>query len=66
MLLVVRFRVLKGHFSADRHLAFEGAAWYWHFIDVVRLGLYVMVYWMKVAQGLRRAQLFMLNQGTSP
>ena len=46
MLLVVWFRVLKGHFSADRHFAFEGAAWYWHFVDVVWLGLYVTVYWL--------------------
>jgi cytochrome c oxidase subunit III len=46
MLLVVWFRVLKGHFSADRHFAFEGAAWYWHFVDVVWLGLYVIVYWL--------------------
>ncbi len=46
MLLVVWFRVVKGHFSADRHFAFEGAAWYWHFVDVVWLGLYVVVYWL--------------------
>jgi cytochrome c oxidase subunit III len=46
MLLVVWFRLLKGHFSADRHFAFEGAAWYWHFVDVVWLGLYVIVYWL--------------------
>ncbi|NCW39123.1 MAG: hypothetical protein EBV79_02605, partial [Betaproteobacteria bacterium] len=25
---------------------FEGAAWYWHFVDVVWLGLYILVYWM--------------------
>jgi cytochrome c oxidase subunit 3 len=36
----------KGHFSAERHFGFEGAAWYWHFVDVVWLGLYVLVYWM--------------------
>jgi heme/copper-type cytochrome/quinol oxidase subunit 3 len=27
-------------------LAFEGAAWYWHFVDVVWLGLYILVYWL--------------------
>jgi cytochrome c oxidase subunit 3 len=31
---------------AERHFGFEGAAWYWHFVDVVWLGLYVLVYWM--------------------
>ena len=46
MLLVVTLRLQKGHFSADRHFGFEGAAWYWHFVDVVWLGLYILVYWM--------------------
>ena len=46
MLSVVLYRLMKGHFSADHHFAFEGAAWYWHFVDVVWLGLYVVVYWM--------------------
>ena len=46
MLAVVLFRVLKGHFTPENHFAFEGAAWYWHFVDVVWLGLYVVVYWL--------------------
>jgi cytochrome c oxidase subunit III len=46
MLAVVLFRVMKGHFTPDNHFAFEGAAWYWHFVDVVWLGLYVIVYWL--------------------
>jgi len=46
MLSVVLYRVMKGHFTADHHFAFEGAAWYWHFVDVVWLGLYIAVYWM--------------------
>jgi cytochrome c oxidase subunit 3 len=46
MLTVIWFRVLKGHFSADNHFAFEAVAWYWHFVDVVWVGLYVFVYWM--------------------
>ncbi|MES3022307.1 MAG: cytochrome c oxidase subunit 3 [Pseudomonadota bacterium] len=46
MLSVVLYRVLKGHFTADNHFGFEGAAWYWHFVDVVWLGLYVVVYWL--------------------
>ena len=45
MLLVIWSRLAKGHFTADKHFAFEGAAWYWHFVDVVWLGLYVLVYW---------------------
>jgi len=46
MLSVVLYRLLKGHFTPEHHFAFEGAAWYWHFVDVVWLGLYVVVYWM--------------------
>ncbi len=46
MLLFITLRLHKGHFTSDRHFGFEGAAWYWHFVDVVWLGLYVVVYWM--------------------
>ncbi len=46
MLLFITLRLQKGHFTADRHFGFEGAAWYWHFVDVVWLGLYILVYWM--------------------
>jgi len=46
MLAVVLVRLMKGHFTPEHHFAFEGAAWYWHFVDVVWLGLYVVVYWL--------------------
>ncbi|UUM21422.1 cytochrome c oxidase subunit 3 [Mycoavidus sp. SF9855] len=46
MLAIVLVRLMRGHFSAEHHFAFEGAAWYWHFVDVVWLGLYVVVYWL--------------------
>jgi cytochrome c oxidase subunit 3 len=46
MLTIVLIRLKKGHFTPEHHFAFEGAAWYWHFVDVVWLGLYVVVYWM--------------------
>ena len=46
MLSVMLYRVIRGDFTAERHFGFEGAAWYWHFVDVVWLGLYVVVYWM--------------------
>jgi len=46
MLSVVLGRCVKGHFTANHHFAFEAAAWYWHFVDVVWLGLYVVVYWL--------------------
>jgi len=46
MLAVVMVRLIRGHFTPEHHFAFEGAAWYWHFVDVVWLGLYVVVYWL--------------------
>jgi cytochrome c oxidase subunit III len=46
MLLFITLRLQKGHFTPERHFGFEGAAWYWHFVDVVWLGLYLVVYWM--------------------
>ena len=45
MLTVITLRLQKGHFTSDKHFGFEGAAWYWHFVDVVWLGLYILVYW---------------------
>lgn len=46
MLLVMLVRSIKGHFTEKHHFAFEAAAWYWHFVDVVWLGLFVVVYWL--------------------
>ena len=46
MLIVILFRCIKGHFTADKHFGFEGVAWYWHFVDVVWLLLFVLVYWI--------------------
>lgn len=46
MLLVIWLRCLKGHFTPKKHFAFEGVAWYWHFVDVVWLGLFIFVYWL--------------------
>ena len=46
MLTVIWFRCLKGHFTPQRHFAFEAVAWYWHFVDVVWLILFVFVYWI--------------------
>ena len=46
MLLFITIRLMKGHFTPQRHFGFEGAAWYWHFVDVVWLGLYIVVYWL--------------------
>jgi len=44
MLTVIMFRSMKGHFEPRNHFAFEAVAWYWHFVDVVWLGLFIFVY----------------------
>ena len=46
MLTVMLIRSMKGHFTPNHHFAFEAAAWYWHFVDVVWLGLFIFVYWL--------------------
>lgn len=43
-LVVLFIRVLKGHFTADKHFAFQAGSWYWHFVDVVWLCLFIFVY----------------------
>ncbi|MBV0933925.1 cytochrome c oxidase subunit 3 [Marinobacterium weihaiense] len=44
MLIIILGRVLAGHFDARQHFGFEAVAWYWHFVDVVWLGLFLFVY----------------------
>ncbi|WP_417512843.1 cytochrome c oxidase subunit 3 [Marinobacter sp.] len=44
MLIIMLVRIQKGHFTSDNHFGFEATAWYWHFVDVVWLGLFVFVY----------------------
>jgi cytochrome c oxidase subunit 3 len=46
MLFCIWLRTMKGHFTPERHFAFEAVAWYWHFVDVVWLGLFIFVYWI--------------------
>lgn len=44
MLIVILGRVLKGHFDSGHHFGFEAVVWYWHFVDVVWIGLFLFVY----------------------
>ncbi|WP_029891716.1 cytochrome c oxidase subunit 3 [Polycyclovorans algicola] len=46
MLFVITLRLMKGHFKPEAHFGYEAVAWYWHFVDVVWLGLFVVVYWL--------------------
>jgi len=44
ILFIVLLRCIKGHFTPERHFVFEAGAWYWHFVDVVWVGLFIFVY----------------------
>lgn len=44
ILIVMLARVMRGHFEDSQHFAFEASCWYWHFVDVVWLGLFIFVY----------------------
>ena len=44
MLTVIAVRSMRGHFKPEHHFGFEAVAWYWHFVDVVWLGLFIFVY----------------------
>ena len=46
MLIVIFARSLKGHFTPEHHFGFEAVSWYWHFVDVVWLLLFILVYWL--------------------
>ena len=46
MLTTILVRCIRGHFKPQQHFAFEAVAWYWHFVDVVWLGLFIFVYWL--------------------
>ena len=46
ILFIIMLRSIAGHFTPENHFAFEAAAWYWHFVDVVWLGLFIFVYWV--------------------
>lgn len=44
-LIVCLVRLYNQEFSREHHVGFESAIWYWHFVDVVWLFLFVVVYW---------------------
>jgi cytochrome c oxidase subunit 3 len=46
MLIVILMRCMRGHFTPEKHFGFEATAWYWHFVDVIWLMLFILVYWL--------------------
>jgi cytochrome c oxidase subunit 3 len=52
---VMYFRGLGGQFSARHHAAVEGVSWYWHFVDIVWVGLVTALYILPILEGSRAA-----------
>lgn len=44
MLMFLHYRLSKGDFTRHNHFYFEATAWYWHFVDVVWIGLFLFIY----------------------
>jgi len=44
-LIVCLIRGIKTHFVNDHHVGLELSLWYWHFVDVVWLFLFILIYW---------------------
>nr|BAV25040.1 cytochrome c oxidase subunit III [Bathymodiolus japonicus] len=43
-LLVSLVRLMRNRFTPRNHFGFMVCSWYWHFVDVVWIGLYLVVY----------------------
>jgi cytochrome c oxidase subunit 3 len=43
-LIVMLERMIRGDFTAKHHVGFQAATWYWHFVGIVWLILFVVVY----------------------
>jgi len=48
---VMLMRGAAGQFSARHHAAIEGVSWYWHFVDVVWIGLVTTLYVLPILEG---------------
>nr|WRQ18256.1 cytochrome c oxidase subunit 3 [Nandigallia matai] len=44
-IMITLLRMIKLQMSSSHHIGFESSAWYWHFVDVVWLFLYLLIYW---------------------
>jgi cytochrome c oxidase subunit 3 len=42
--MVSLYRAVAHHYTTKVHVGYECAAWYWHFVDVVWIFLFLVVY----------------------
>lgn len=58
-LFVCSCRMWASHFTSSNHFAFEAAAWYWHFVDVVWILLYLLLYlWPNARYFAKNSSIF--------
>ncbi|CAI8594985.1 unnamed protein product [Vicia faba] len=57
-LIICGIRQYLGQMTKEHHVGFEAAAWYWHFVDVVRLFPFVFIYWWGGCSGRLALVLF--------
>nr|AIW06390.1 cytochrome c oxidase subunit III [Ichneumonidae sp. MT-2014] len=44
-IIISMYRIYYNHYSTFHHFGFEASAWYWHFVDVIWLFVYLIIYW---------------------
>nr|AZL93268.1 cytochrome c oxidase subunit 3 [Gastraspis sp. ZJUH_2016016] len=44
-LIIIFLRMLNNHLSSHHHLGFEMASWYWHFVDIIWIIVFTLIYW---------------------
>lgn len=44
-IIICLVRVIRSRYKRYQHVGFEAASWYWHFVDVVWIGLFISIYW---------------------
>lgn len=44
-LLIILIRIYYNHISSYHHFGFEAASWYWHFVDIIWIIVFSIIYW---------------------
>ena len=44
-LIISLIRIINNHLSRYHHFGFEASSWYWHFVDLIWIIVYSIIYW---------------------